>query len=65
MYLLNGMDWWYILWKGWGNLYNDPEKYDENYKIANKIHFMINLRGVKYNINDITMVDVEKFNIPN
>lgn len=59
--LLNGMDYWNILWKGWYNIYNDPEKYDENYRISNKIHYMINSKGSKVNINDITMEDVENF----
>lgn len=64
IHLLNDSDWWYILWKGWGFVYNDPEKYDENYRIANKIHFMIEPRNSKFDINDITMVDINNFNLP-
>jgi hypothetical protein len=64
IYLLNSSDWWYILWKGWNYLYNDPEKYDENYKISNKIHFMTKTKRSKYDINSITMDDINNYSLP-
>lgn len=64
--LLTGIDYWDIIWKGFAFYYNDTEvhgRYNEYYTICNKIHFMTKVRGSKYNINDITMDDINNYTL--
>jgi hypothetical protein len=65
--LLTGIDYWDILWKGYGYHYFSVDingKYDEYYNICNKIHFMTKIKGSKYDINKITMDDINNYTLP-